>query len=188
MPQHSARRPAASGPDFDRRRRLRQLAWPALVLMLLHGPQPVAAQQGATEVDQMPPRRVIPGRPARGGARRDISAELAAAQERIDAQDWLGAAAELARARDKDPANMDLLNLLGFCQRRGGDLYAAVDTFTLLLKQVPQHRSAHEQLGRTYLLLSRPDDAQRELKQLRNLCGSCVEAQELDRAISAFLR
>jgi Flp pilus assembly protein TadD len=165
-----------------------RLTLAGLLLAGLQAAPPAAAQQGATEVDQLPPRRAAPSRLPRNAPRRDISAELATAQERIDAQDWLGAATELARARDRDPANMDVLNILGYCQRRGGDLYAALDTFTLLIKQVAQHRSAHEQIGKTYLLLGRPDDAQRHLIQLQKICGNCYESLELDQAIGAYLR
>jgi predicted Zn-dependent protease len=150
---------------------------------------PCTAQQGATEVDQIQPPRAAPNRPLRSAPRRDISAELSAAQARIDAQEWLGAAAELSRARAKDPGNLAVLNLLGFCQRRGNDLDGAVTTFNELIKLAPQHRSAHEQIGKTYLLLRQPEEAQRHLQLLQKICGGdCNESRELDLAISAYLR
>jgi predicted Zn-dependent protease len=149
---------------------------------------PCTAQQGATEVDQIQPPRAAPNRPLRITPRRDISAELSAAQARVEAQDWLAAAAELSQARDKDPGNLELLYLLGFYQRRGRDLDGALSTFSALLKLAPQHLTGHEQIGKTYLMLQRPEEAQQHLRLLQKLCGDCKESRELDRAITVFLR
>jgi Flp pilus assembly protein TadD len=151
-------------------------------------PSSALAQQGATEVDQPKPARPAASRPLRTAPRRDISAELSAAQAFIDVEDWPSAATELSRARTKDPFNADVVNLLGFCQRRGGDLKAAVTSFNAALRLQPQHRSAHEQLGKTYLLLSDPEAAQRHLVLLQQICGdTCPESRELDLAIRAYL-
>jgi Flp pilus assembly protein TadD len=154
------------------------------LLLSLH----CAAQQGATEGDQTQTPRAGAARPLRNTVRRDISAELIAAQTHIEAQDWLAAAAELSRARDKDPVNLEVLNLLGFCQRRGRDLDGALTTFSSLLKLAPQNLNAHVQIGRIYLLLQRPEEAQQHLLLLKKLCGDCKESHDLDQAISAFLR
>jgi Flp pilus assembly protein TadD len=165
------------------------IALPGVLLVAAFLPQVCRAQQGATEVDQPRPARPAASRPVRNAPRRDISAELSAAQTYIDAEDWPKAAVELARARAKDPANADVINLLGFCQRRGGDLKAALVSFQDALRLQPQHRSAHEQIGKTYLLLGDPEAAQRHLASLQKLCGdSCSESRELDTAIRAYLR
>jgi Flp pilus assembly protein TadD len=165
------------------------IALPGVLLVAAFLPQVCRAQQGATEVDQPRPARPAASRPVRNAPRRDISAELSAAQTYIDAEDWPKAAVELARARAKDPANADVINLLGFCQRRGGELKAALVSFQDALRLQPQHRSAHEQIGKTYLLLGDPDAAQRHLASLQRLCGdSCGESRELDTAIRAYLR
>jgi Flp pilus assembly protein TadD len=162
----------------------------ALGLALLCSAPPAArAQQGATEVDQVQPPRAAASRAARNSARKDISAELSAAQARIDVQDWPGAVTELSRARGLDPGNVEVLNLLAFCQRRAGDHEGALVTFRTVLRLAPQMRSAHEHIGKTYLLLRQPEQAQQHLQQLDQLCGgTCSEARELDAAIRAYLR
>jgi Flp pilus assembly protein TadD len=159
--------------------------------LLLAGLIPLAAQaqQGATEVDQPKPARPAASRPLRTTPRRDISAELSTAQAFIDVEDWVNAATELGHARVKDPFNADVVNLLGFCQRRGGDLKAALASFNAALRLQPGHRSAHEQIGKTYLLMGDPEAAQRHLSMLQQICGdSCPESRELDTAIRAYLQ
>ncbi|MEY2686492.1 MAG: hypothetical protein RL375_690 [Pseudomonadota bacterium] len=166
------------------------LAVPGLwLLVAMMAPLAAQAQQGATEVDQPRPARPAASRPLRTAPRRDISAELSAAQASIDVEDWASAATELNRARAKDPFNADVANLLGFCQRRGGDLANAITSFNAALRLQPRHRSAHEQIGKTYLLLKDPEAAQRHLAQLQAICGdTCPESRELDAAIRAYLR
>lgn len=151
-------------------------------------PTGAQAQQGATEVDQPRPARPAASRPLRTAPRRDISAELSAAQAYIDAEEWGKAAVELGRARTKDPFNADVANMLGFCQRRGGDLKAAQTSFIAALRLQPKHRSAHEQIGKTYLLLGDPEAAQRHLVLLQQICGdTCPESRELNAAIRSYL-
>jgi Flp pilus assembly protein TadD len=167
------------------------LSFALLSGLLLAGLTPLAAQaqQGATEVDQPRPARPAASRPLRTAPRRDISAELSAAQTYIDAEDWGNAATELGRARSKDPFNADVVNLLGFCQRRSGDLKAALASFNAALRLQPRHRSALEQIGKTYLLLGDPEAAQRHLATLQQICGdTCPESRELDAAIRAYLQ
>jgi Flp pilus assembly protein TadD len=185
--------PTLPSPSTLPRRLAHRVTGVALLLgaatLLLLAPRAGQAQQGATEVDQPRAPRAAASRPLRSAPRKDISAELSAAQARIDAQDWLGAVTELTRAKSRDPANLEVLNLLGFCQRRAGDYDGAVVTFKNLLRQAPQLRSAHEQIGKTYLLLAQPEDAQLHLQQLQQLCGTdCVESRELDTAIRTYLR
>lgn len=89
---------------------------------------------------------------------------------------------EAALARFPDAA--DLLNELGYANRKAGRLDKALDHYKRALAIDPRHRGAHEYIGETYLLLGDLAAAERHLAALRSICLlPCEELVDLQRAI-----
>lgn len=80
----------------------------------------------------------------------------------------------------------DVLNYLGFANRKLGDYDTAQRYYAAALAIDPDHRGATEYLGELYLEMGRVDDARRQLAKLDTLCPyGCAEREELQRWIVA---
>jgi tetratricopeptide (TPR) repeat protein len=76
----------------------------------------------------------------------------------------------------------DVLNYLGFTNRKLGDYDTAQRYYAAALAIDPNHRGATEYLGELFLELGRIDDARRQLAKLDVLCPyGCAERDELER-------
>ena len=80
----------------------------------------------------------------------------------------------------------DVLNYLGFTNRKLGHYEVAVTYYQAALAIDPGHRGATEYLGELYLEIGRFADAQRQLARLDRLCPyGCAEREELARWVAS---
>lgn len=93
----------------------------------------------------------------------------------------------LQQATAADPKNADALNELGFSLRKVGRLSESLDAYQKALSLNPDHIDANEYLGELYLVMKRPDLAQKQLDILTKLCPSgCEQRSDLQEQLSAF--
>ncbi len=107
----------------------------------------------------------------------------AEAQAAIAAENYAAALPILTRLTADEPQNADAWNLLGFSNRKLGDLAAAGKAYAKALEINPGHLGALEYQGEMYLELGQTDQAQANLARLQSLCGTCEEAEDLQDAI-----
>jgi len=114
-------------------------------------------------------------------------ADLAAARRAVEAQDWAVALERLEKARAAQPGNADVHNLLGFAERKRGNLDAAFAHYAEALRLDPRHRGAHEYAGEAWLLKGDLGKAKEHLAALDKLCTfSCEEYRDLKKAVAAY--
>ena len=131
---------------------------------------------------------------SRAEASEDIQSAVAAARvdyerarKALDRRDWKEAIAALESAAQRDPADAEFQNLLGFAHRNLGNMDAAFRHYDRALVLNPWHRGAHEYIGRAYLMADKPDKALEHLKALERLCATgCRERELLRRAIDEY--
>ena len=105
----------------------------------------------------------------------------------ITAKDWTSAVTALLEADKLQPNNADVQNLLGYTNRKLGNLDKALTYYASALKIDPNHVGAHEYLGETYLMLNNPVKAKVELASLKKLCGvKCEQYLDLSKAIGSY--
>ncbi|MEX0960768.1 MAG: tetratricopeptide repeat protein [Burkholderiales bacterium] len=106
----------------------------------------------------------------------------------LEAQEWGKAIDLLDKAAAADPDNADFHNLLGYANRKAGNLDKAFEHYKQALKLNPKHRHAHEYIGEAYLMAGDVGMAQKHLTELQRLCSPipCEELRELRRAIDAY--
>ena len=93
----------------------------------------------------------------------------------------------LAEADKLQPNNADVQNLLGYSNRKLGNLDKALLHYANAIKLDPKHLGAHEYLGEAYLLLNNPSKAKVELATLKQLCGvKCEQYLDLSKAIKTY--
>jgi len=95
------------------------------------------------------------------------------------------ALSHLQSAVIQKPNNADVLNYLGYCERKIGNLQFSLDYYNKALAIEPDHKGVHEYLGELYLAMNKPDDANKELATLTTLCPrGCDEKDVLTKAIA----
>jgi tetratricopeptide (TPR) repeat protein len=113
--------------------------------------------------------------------------DYAAGKKAIEAKDWNAAVKSLSTAAERDPKNADIQNLLGYSNRKLGNLDLAFKHYGRALELNPNHRGAHEYVGETYLLANNPAKAEEHLAALGKICFvPCAEYDELRKAIAAY--
>lgn len=113
--------------------------------------------------------------------------DYVAGKAAIEAQNWTAAIAALERAAQRDPANADTQNFLGYAYRKAGNLDAAFKHYNEALRLDAKHRGAHEYIGETYLLVGDLPKAREHLAALDRLCWfSCEEYRDLKHAIEQY--
>ena len=137
------------------------------------------------------PKAGSPATPTAHTTPTTIAASAGASYEKaktlITAKDWTGAGAALLEADKLQPNNADVQNLLGFTNRKLGNLDKALAYYASALKIDPNHVGAHEYLGETYLLLNNSVKAKAELASLKKLCGvKCEQYLDLSKAITSY--
>jgi tetratricopeptide (TPR) repeat protein len=116
-----------------------------------------------------------------------LDPDYAAGRKAIAAKDWSAAVKSLAMAAEHDPKNADIQNLLGYSNRKLGNLDLAFKYYGQALELNPNHRGAHEYVGETYLLANNPAKAEEHLAALGKICFvPCAEYNELKKAIAAY--
>jgi tetratricopeptide (TPR) repeat protein len=112
-------------------------------------------------------------------------AEIRGARSALEREDWDRAIARLKAAERLDPGSADVQNLLGFAHRMKGDVDVSFRYYQRALEINPDHRGAHEYIGRSYLLLGQEDKARAHLAHLERTCmGVCPERDSLRAAIT----
>ena len=103
----------------------------------------------------------------------------------INAQRYADALATLERAQAVIGPQPDVLNYMGFANRKLGHYSEALGYYGQALLIDPHHRGANEYLGELYLEMGRMGEARHQLAVLDGLCPyGCAEREELARWIS----
>ena len=108
------------------------------------------------------------------------------AQTALAGADYWTAADLLQKVLSRQPENPDVLNLMGFSQRKLGYSSSALYYYKKALNLQPNHIGANEYLGELYLELKKPDMAEQRLVVLQQTCGNCEEYTELKEKIEKF--
>lgn len=103
----------------------------------------------------------LPGPFCEEGVRYDAELHHILAGARYRQGDLDGARADVQRALELDPGNVEARHTLGVIQAGGGDRAAAVRTFAAVLKQRPDHPEARFYLGSLQMEAGRMDEAAR---------------------------
>ena len=115
------------------------------------------------------------------------SSELESAKDAVEDGRYDEAIELLDRLNREDPNNADVLNLLGYSNRKVGNLDEAFDLYQQALSVDPKHRGANEYLGELYLETDQLAKAEERLAQLKKSCFfGCEEFDELEEAIDAY--
>jgi len=113
--------------------------------------------------------------------------EYATAMRLMDKQDYASALHHLIRANTIEQGNADVLNDIGYATRMTGDYSTSAEYLQRAIARNPNLRIAYANLGMVYLAMHQPDDARRQLGQLKQLCpGGCQEADQLSQSIAAY--
>ena len=142
---------------------MRKLILPAIVTALLAGPVPAAMTgDGATAT----PEQTGP--------------DLGALKRRIEAGNATAAEQVLREANADDPGNADILNMLGYANRRLGRPGIARGFYEQALAIDAAHRGALEYMGELELETGNPVAARALLARLRAACPTgCAELDDL---------
>ena len=116
----------------------------------------------------------------------EANADYQRAQTAIAGADYKTAADLLQKVLTRQPDNPDVLNLMGFSERKMGEASTALSYYKKALDLQPTHIGANEYLGELYLELKEPDLAEQRLAVLQQVCGSCEEYTELKEKIEKF--
>jgi Flp pilus assembly protein TadD len=111
---------------------------------------------------------------------------LSPARNLIAQRDWPGAVVLLQPIVERDPANADAWNLLGFSERKLKRYDLAEAAYARALALDEDHRGALEYLGELYAETDRRDAAFVLLARLERLCPlGCDELADLRAALEA---
>jgi len=116
-------------------------------------------------------------------------AQYARAVGLINQERYADALIALADARAAIGPNADVMNYMGFANRKLARYDLALSYYGQALLLDPHHRGANEYLGELYIEMGRLDDARRQLAVLDRLCPyGCAEQEELSRWITLASR
>ena len=131
--------------------------------------------------------------PAAGYAAGSSSSEPAAqpdlykqAKELVDDQQYAQAIPLLQKSIQQKGEYADALNLLGYSNRKLGDMSKAMTYYTKALNKEPKHLGANEYMGELYLEMNNLPKAEERLAVLKGACGSCEEFEDLDGQIKTY--
>ncbi|MCB2127950.1 MAG: tetratricopeptide repeat protein [Rhodobacteraceae bacterium] len=125
------------------------------------------------------------GSSSSGGTSQSAGVTLASARGQIDAGDYRNALKSLAVIVKAEPRNADAWNLMGFASRKMKQYDNAARYYETALKIDPKHLGALEYQGELFVLTQQYDSARANLKRLQDLCGSCEEAGDLNKALAS---
>ena len=128
---------------------------------------------------------------ATGGGDSSSGEEAASGYERavdlIESSGYEKAIRILEKLNREDPGNADVLNMLGYANRKLGRLEPAFGFYQEALAIEPRHLGANEYLGELYLQTDELAKAEERLAELAAACPSgCEEREELAEAIEAY--
>ena len=86
----------------------------------------------------------------------------------------------------KDQNNPDVLNMLGYSNRKAGRIELGISYYDQALKLKPDFVRAREYLGEGYVAAGKLDLAKFQLGEIQKICGTtCEEYKDLSGAIDA---
>jgi tetratricopeptide (TPR) repeat protein len=116
-----------------------------------------------------------------------VDADYTAAVKATEAKDWDKAIELLNKAAARDDKNADVHNLLGYAERKRGNVEVAFKHYERALALDPKHRGAHEYVGEAYLMIGNVAKAEEHLARLDKLCTfGCGEYKKLKTAIATY--
>jgi tetratricopeptide (TPR) repeat protein len=88
-----------------------------------------------------------------------------------------------------DKRNPEVLNGLGYTNRKLGQFREAIDFYQQAIALDPNYAEAREYLGEGYAVMGKLDLAKEQLAEIRRICGtSCEEYVELNEAIEEAVK
>jgi tetratricopeptide (TPR) repeat protein len=108
------------------------------------------------------------------------------AKELIDDEEYAKAIPLLQQSIEEKGEYADALNLLGFSNRKLGDMTKAMTYYTKALNMEPKHLGANEYMGELYLEMNDLPHAQERLAVLKDACGDCEQYEDLDGQIKDY--
>jgi tetratricopeptide (TPR) repeat protein len=116
-----------------------------------------------------------------------VDDEYKAAQAAIAQNDYNSAMTHLNTVIAAKPDDADALNLMGFSERKMGNMDESLEYYNKALALNPSHLGANEYLGELYLEMKKPGMAKQRLEVLKNACGgTCEEYTELKEKIDQY--
>ena len=115
----------------------------------------------------------------------DIDETMNTARAFIEQGELEKAAEQLRKVVDKDKANADAWNLLGYSWRKLNQNRKSKKSYARALKLDPNHKGALEYQGELFIKLGERDKANGNLARLKSLCpAGCEELDNLTRALA----
>jgi tetratricopeptide (TPR) repeat protein len=108
------------------------------------------------------------------------------AKELVDAKQYAQAIPLLQKSIQQKGEYADALNLLGYSNRKLGDMPKAMTYYTKALNKEPKHLGANEYMGELYLEMNNLPKAEERLAVLKGACGDCEEYEDLDGQIKDY--
>jgi tetratricopeptide (TPR) repeat protein len=108
------------------------------------------------------------------------------AKELIDDEEYAKAIPLLQKSIQQKGEYADALNLLGFSNRKLGDMTKAMTYYTKALNMEPKHLGANEYMGELYLEMNNLPKAEERLAVLKSACGDCEEFDDLQDEIKDY--
>ena len=108
------------------------------------------------------------------------------AKKLIDDEKYAKAIPLLQKSVQQKGEYADALNLLGFSNRKLGDMAKAMTYYTKALNKEPKHLGANEYMGELYLELNNLPKAEERLAVLKGACGDCEQFEELDDKVKDY--
>ena len=107
------------------------------------------------------------------------------AKAMVDEGNFAAALPKLVNLTKMDARNADAWNLLGFTYRKLGQLADSDTAYLTVLSINPNHLGALEYQGELFITTGKIDQAKANLEELKGLCGSCEQAEDLEKALKA---
>jgi tetratricopeptide (TPR) repeat protein len=108
------------------------------------------------------------------------------AKELVDDEEYAKAIPLLQQSIQEKGEYADALNLLGYSNRKLGDMTKAMTYYTKALNMEPNHLGANEYMGELYLEMNDLPHAQERLAVLKTACGDCDEYEDLEDEIDDY--
>jgi tetratricopeptide (TPR) repeat protein len=108
------------------------------------------------------------------------------AKKLIDDEQYAKAIPLLQKSIQQKGEYADALNLLGYSNRKLGDMAKAMTYYTKALNKEPKHLGANEYMGELYLEMNNLPKAEERLAVLKDACGNCEQFEELDDKVKDY--
>jgi tetratricopeptide (TPR) repeat protein len=108
------------------------------------------------------------------------------AKDLVDDEEYAKAIPLLEQSIQQKGEYADALNLLGYSNRKLGDMSKAMTYYTKALNKEPNHLGANEYMGELYLEMNDLPKAEERLAVLKSACGDCDEYEDLEDEINDY--